>query len=331
MPSKNWNDFSTVLIFLYCLILIAILAGCHDSDSGDTLILSPFNLHTISVENKQLKLSWDESASGDGVIYTICEKDPQQQDECNVLATTSGLEQSFSVNKLLRTIESEYFVKATHGEQLVRSNELSLEPNELTKLVTYIKASNTDAHDYFGHSVALSSDGNTLAVGADYEDSSSTGINGDDNNSNINMGAVYVYRFDNGGWSQQAYVKASNTDAEDHFGHSVVLSSDGNTLAVGAANEDSSSTGINSNGSDNTAEKAGAVYVYRFDDGGWAQQAYIKASNTDAEDYFGQSAALSSDGNTLAVGAIYEDSSSTGINSDGSDNSFVRAGAVYLY
>lgn len=34
-------------------------------------------------------------------------------------------------------------------------------------------------------------------------------------------------------WSQQAYVKASNTEANDLFGMSLSLSADGNTLAVG--------------------------------------------------------------------------------------------------
>ena len=47
---------------------------------------------------------------------------------------------------------------------------------------TYVKASNTDAGDQFGISVALSGDGSTLAVGANTEDT------GD-----IDAGAVYVY------------------------------------------------------------------------------------------------------------------------------------------
>ncbi len=64
-------------------------------------------------------------------------------------------------------------------------------------------------------------------------------------------------------WSQQAYVKASNTGVGDQFGHSVPLSADGSTLAVGAWFEDSAATGINGNQADNSASGAGAVYVYR--------------------------------------------------------------------
>jgi len=63
-------------------------------------------------------------------------------------------------------------------------------------------------------------------------------------------------------WTQQAYVKASNTGAGDHFGTSAALSSDGTTLAVGATGEDSSATGIGGNQADNSAVGAGAVYVF---------------------------------------------------------------------
>ena len=62
---------------------------------------------------------------------------------------------------------------------------------------------------------------------------------------------------------------------------------------------------------------AGAVYVFSRSDTTWTQQAYVKASNTDAGDDFGYSVSLSSDGNTLAVGAKHEDSNATGIIDDG--------------
>jgi hypothetical protein len=58
----------------------------------------------------------------------------------------------------------------------------------------YVKASNTGEQDAFGFSVALSSDGLTLAVGAPIEDSAATGIDGDQaDNSALHAGAVYVY------------------------------------------------------------------------------------------------------------------------------------------
>jgi hypothetical protein len=195
----------------------------------------------------------------------------------------------------------------------------------------YIKASNTEDVDLFGAKVALSADGNTLAVGAPFEDSSATGINGDQaDNSADGAGAVYLFRFDGASWAQQAYIKASNTEAQNGFG-SVALSADGDTLAVGAAGEDSSATGINGDQADNSADGAGAVYLFRFDGTSWAQQAYVKASNTESADSFGGQVALSADGDTLAVGASGEWSSATGINGDQADNSLIDAGAVYVF
>jgi hypothetical protein len=190
----------------------------------------------------------------------------------------------------------------------------------------YIKASNTNAGDRFGFSVALS--GDTLAVGADQEDSNATGINGDEaDNSLSSSGAVYMYTRSGTQWSQQAYIKASNTNAGDRFGSSVALS--GDTLAVGANQEDSNATGINGVQNDNSRNNAGAVYVFTRDAGTWSQQSYIKASNTDAGDSFGTSTALF--GDTLAVGANGEASKATGINGDEADNSLVNAGAVYVF
>ena len=194
----------------------------------------------------------------------------------------------------------------------------------------YLKASNTDANDRFGHSVALS--GNTLAVGANQEDSNATGVDGDQtDNSALNSGAVYVFTRGGGKWIQQAYIKASNTGGGDpttglggdRFGWSVALS--GNTLAVGARDEDSNATGINGNQDDNSATDSGAVYVFTRDAGGtWTQQAYLKASDTQANDLFGGSVALS--GDTLAVGAQSEDSG--GVNS-GAVYVFTRSGTTW--
>ena len=104
--------------------------------------------------------------------------------------------------------------------------------------------------------------GDTLAVGAFFEDGGATGIGGDPGDkSAFGSGAVYVFTPDFGGaWSQQAYVKASNTGSGDQFGWSVAL--DGDTLAVGAIREESAATGVSGDQDDNSADRAGAVYVF---------------------------------------------------------------------
>jgi len=192
----------------------------------------------------------------------------------------------------------------------------------------YIKASNNGS-DSFGNSVSLSADGDTLAVGAPLEDSSTTGINSTPNESATNSGAAYVFIRSGSTWSQQAYVKASNTGESDAFGTTVSLSGDGNTLAVGAHQEASSTTGINST-PNNSSVGAGAVYVFTRNNSSWSQQAYIKASKTRSNDFFGWSLSLSGDGNTLAVGAYLEDSSTTGINSTPNEDA-TGSGAAFVF
>jgi hypothetical protein len=199
---------------------------------------------------------------------------------------------------------------------------------------TYIKASNPGDSDNFGYALDLSADGATLAVGAWLEDSSATGINGDQTNDAATLsGAVYVFRRSAGGvWSQEAYLKASNTGADDYFGYALALSADGVTLAVGARGEDSSARTIGGDQTNNAAMNAGAVYVFRRSGTGtWSQEAYVKASNADAGDRFGEMVAISADGTTLAVGASEEDSAAMGVGGSQTSNSSSNSGAVYVF
>ncbi len=190
----------------------------------------------------------------------------------------------------------------------------------------YVKASNTDSGDIFGYRVAVS--GDTLVVGASSEDSSSTGVGGvQADNAAAESGAVYVFTRSAGMWSQQAYLKASNTEAGDNFGAAVAIS--GDTLVVGAPVEDSAVTGVGGAQADNGAIDSGAVYVFTRSAGVWSQQAYVKASNTEAGDNFGAAVAIS--GETLAVGAYAEDSAATGVGGAQADNSAADSGAVYVF
>ena len=195
----------------------------------------------------------------------------------------------------------------------------------------YIKASNSGAGDQFGFSVSLSGNGHTLAVGARHEDSNSTGVGGVDNNNSINTGAVYVFTRNGTDWSQQAYIKASNSGAGDQFGFFVSLSEDGHTLAVAAVDEDSNATGVGGAQDNNSTSNSGAVYVFTRSGSTWSQQAYIKASNSGAGDQFGSAVSLSGDGNSLAVGAWIEDGNAKGVGGEQNDDSAEDSGAVYFF
>ena len=198
----------------------------------------------------------------------------------------------------------------------------------------YVKPSDVDAGDLFGYSVALTADGNTLAVGAFDEDGSARTINGPVDNKANGSGAAYVFTRTGADWSQQAYIKPSNGEAQDSFGVAVALSDDGSTLLVGSLDEDCSATGVNPPGCDNDQKEdvsAGAAYVFVRSGTTWSQQAFLKASNTGYNDWFGSRLALSGDGNVAAIGASLEDSNATGINGNQKDDSANEAGAAYLF
>jgi hypothetical protein len=190
----------------------------------------------------------------------------------------------------------------------------------------YLKASNTEAGDSFGSSVAVS--GDTVVIVAGGEDSNATGVNGNQtDNSAAVSGAAYVFTRSGGTWTQQAYLKASNTDSDDQFGISVGLS--GNTVVIGAPYEASAATGVGGDQADNSAPYSGAAYVFTRSGSTWAQQAYLKASNTGWNDEFGRSVAVS--GDTVVIGAPYEDSNATGVNGNQADNSLGFAGTAYVF
>ena len=178
----------------------------------------------------------------------------------------------------------------------------------------------------FGTSVAVS--GNTVVLGAPVDDSSATGVNGDQSNKNApNSGAAYVFVRNGTTWSQQAYLKASNTEANDQFGRSVAAS--GDTVVVGAIFESSNATGVNGDQNNNSAFAAGAAYVFVRNGVTWSQQAYLKASNSEAKDFFGGAVAVS--GDTVVVGAESEASNATGVNGDQTNNTDLNAGAAYTF
>lgn len=135
--------------------------------------------------------------------------------------------------------------------------------------------------DWTGFSVALSSDGLTVAVGAPRADPAAKS----------NAGVVRVYRLQSGTWVQLG-ADLAGTAASEYVGSAVSVSASGNRLAIGA-------TG---------AAFKGAVAVHDYTSGtnSWAQV----GSSLVAEamlDEFGTSVALSDDGVWLAVGAPKND------------------------
>jgi len=159
---------------------------------------------------------------------------------------------------------------------------------------------NTGSSERFGRAVSLSEDGNTLAVGA-YRD-------GEVYNTTFGWlderGAVRIYEKQADAWVLQTEI--DGIEPGENFGRSISLSSDGNTLVVGAPN---AGNGTTTEWSISTTE-TGVVRVYSKIDNTWTQTGSdIVGENTG--EYFGFSVDISDDGNTISAGA-YRYSNNTG-------------------
>ncbi len=163
-----------------------------------------------------------------------------------------------------------------------------------------LTASDKAAGDQFGDkaSVSMSSDGSRVIIGAYYASVGGTS----------NAGAAYVYTRSGTTWTQESKLTASDKAANDSFGYSVSMSSDGSRVIVGARYADPGGT-----------TDAGAAYVFIRSGTTWTQESKLTASDKAANDYFGSSVSISSDGSRVIVGALYADPGGTS-----------NAGAAYV-
>lgn len=147
---------------------------------------------------------------------------------------------------------------------------------------TKITASDSARNDHFGESVAISSNGNVIAVGSPDDDDNGEG-----------SGSLYVFQWSGSDWKEKKII-ASDGEEMDRFGECVSISGDGQTVVVGAPRVDDN--GISS----------GAVYVYRKSGISWLETK-ITALGGKRDDNFGQDTAVSHSGNRIIVGTPGDD------------------------
>ena len=165
-----------------------------------------------------------------------------------------------------------------------------------------LTASDAAAGDWFGHSVAL--DGDTLAVGAPYDDLGQGGLD---------RGSVYVFTRAGTAWGEQAKLTATPDAADaDFFGGAVTISAD--TILAGANQAAAPSV-----------PHSGAAYVFCRGGTTWNQQAKLTASDPETYAEFGSSVAVS--GETALIGCVFDDHS--GLVAPGSAYVFVRDGSTW--
>jgi trimeric autotransporter adhesin len=158
-----------------------------------------------------------------------------------------------------------------------------------------LSASNAAPNDSFGVSVAIS--GDTIVVGAPYEDTGLAG--GSKGTAADDYGAAYVFTRNGVDWSEQAILQAGNRAINDNFGEAVAIS--GDLIVVGVQGEDNNLDGM----ADNAFVSSGAVYLFERNGADWTQRHYLKGSNSAFESSFGKSVAI--EGPLVMVGASGED------------------------
>jgi hypothetical protein len=138
-----------------------------------------------------------------------------------------------------------------------------------------------DEGDRFAADVAVSGDGTTAVIGAQFDEEP----NG--------AGSAYVFSRDGDTWTQQTKLFADDGNNDSaRFGEYLGVSSDGTTAVIGAPSDDDPNGG-----------NAGSAYVFSRDSGSWSQQAKLAAEDGDDVDRFGTSVSVSSDGTTAVIGA----------------------------
>jgi hypothetical protein len=161
-----------------------------------------------------------------------------------------------------------------------------------------LTASDGEAGDHFGSSVAIS--GDTLIIGAIEDD---VGVN-------ANQGSAYVFTRSGEVWSERQKLIAPDGAADDWFGRSSAI--DGHTAVICALRREQQAP-----------EQAhhGAAYVFVRQGEQWSFQQKLEPSQFGNQDQYGHSVAIS--GNTVAVGAPFLNSVS------GAVHVFVRSGEVW--
>ncbi len=133
--------------------------------------------------------------------------------------------------------------------------------------------------DLFGWQLAISPTNDLCAIGSQDDDNGTS------------SGSVYVFRYDGTTWLEEAQLFSSDSQKMDFFGRCVAISRE--TLLVGAT------------GDDDTADRAGAMYLFRHDGADWLEENKLLASDGNTHDWFGTSVAMSA--GTAVIGAVGDD------------------------
>jgi hypothetical protein len=262
-------------------------------------------------------------STGDCASRAVCSEGPSWYPELYIKAPTEVREGDAGWSVALNGTGTLAAVGAPGSEGARGTVHLYEDTGSGWQVQSSVVASVRGGGDRFGFSVALSSDGSTLVVGAPEEDSDS----GDDPSGSAatGSGAAYIFRSDGEAWVQTAYLKASNAGTDYSFGEDVAISADGKTVVVGSPHEGSLPD------SDLFAEREGngAAYVFQESDSGWIEVAILREEPVSYDAAFGIAVSVVS--GVIAVGASGESSAVGGVNPEPNPRRESDSGAVFLF
>ena len=296
--SKMQKRITLLTVFVFSITIVGLYlqqvhAQAEDTSAipGDTTI-TQFNLQ-VNANSEKVQLTWTQLSISDIAKYQYKRNDDAWTDIPNSDSSTVTYTVTDPIPGQLHT----FAVRAVNAADttLAESNSVSVVPGRIT---SGINGLSLNERVDMGAAAAFSPDGNTLYVGA-------TGYN----TNNIGRGAVHSFtkNADDIWMYQETIGNGSHglvLSVYDEFGSSIAISSDGNTLFVGAV------------GDDTGGKNKGAVHVFgKNNTGGWSHTEKIAHgtggltivsqadSNAGGSAYFGSSIAVSPSGNTLFVGA----------------------------
>ncbi|UCF08509.1 MAG: cadherin-like domain-containing protein, partial [Thermoplasmata archaeon] len=254
--------------------------GYSAAISGDTIVVGAWHDNVGANSNQ-----------GSAYIFERNQSDPYNWDEVkNIMASDGAANDNFGYSVSIHgdtiavgAILSDVGINSAQGSAYIfeRNKDGPNNWGEVRKLT----ASDGEASDYFGSSVAIS--GDTVVVGAYEED-----VSGNDN------GSAYIFERNQDGtnnWGEVKKLVASDGHSQDHFGNSVFIS--GDTIVVGAYTD-----------LIETSSNQGSAYVFERNQGGaenWGEVTKLIASDGGSGDQFGYSVSISRD--TIVIGALYDD------------------------
>ena len=319
-PALGWGDWSTLDTDGKAALTVKLTAyqgaandefGISVAVNGNTILVGAHQHDADASDNNEGAayrgtLTASSSGWGNAPASGGCHRDRDRQahrpsdatagDEFGISVAVDGdTAVDRGVPRRPITDDGDTIGRSNAGSAYVFTKELSGVWSWSAKLT----ASDAAENDEFGISVAV--DGDTIVVGAHQNDS--------------NKGAAYVFTWNssNSKWEQKAKLTASDAAANDEFG--IFVAVHGETVVVGAHQNDA----------DDQDTNEGAAYVFTKTGGAWTSTttaAKLTASDGEANDEFGVSVAVDED--TVAVGAHLHD-----LDVDGA--SMLDAGAVYVF